>query len=370
MKTILIATGLYPPDIGGPATHTVFLEKHASELGLILKVVTFGRVRKYPPFFRHLIYLGLIIRASRGCEYLYALDAISVGFPVRVASLITRIPYILRVPGDYAWEQGQQRFGITETLDEFRTNSLRRPLPVRILSSLQSHVARNAKRVIVPSEYLKNVVCGWGVKEERITRIYSVLKELSTEEPSLLPFSPLLDTFIISTAARLVPWKGMRTLIDVVVRMRGDGLKVHLHIFGDGILKEELQNHASEVKARDIVTFHGAVSRDELAHGLKKSHAFVLNTSYEGLSHQLIEVMSLGVSIVTTPVGGNIELIEHERTGLLVPYDNSEALYEALVRLRQDPELRRTLTEEARKALSDFSEQRIVSELRALFVSL
>ncbi len=363
---LLIATGLYPPDIGGPATHTVFLEKHAHELGLELVVVPFGRVRKYPLIIRHIAYLFLLIQRSRGCAYLYALDTISVGVPARIASLLTRKPLILRVPGDYAWEQGRQRFGVTETLDEFRVHR-NHPRSVRTLQWLQEWVARGARHVVTPSEYMKDVVKGWGVPEKRITRIYSALKTLTPLGESL-PFSPLTDTFVVSTAARLVPWKGIHVLIDVIAELNREGIKMHLHIFGDGTSRDELMKHRGEVGAESQVTFHGAVSRDELAVGIGKSHAFVLNTSYEGLSHQLIEVMSLRVPIITTPVGGNVELIEHEKSGLFMSYNDSRALKDALVRLRQDPELRKSLAQKGEEQLSHFGEETIVGEFRAFFL--
>lgn len=366
---ILIATGLYPPDIGGPATYTVFLEKHASALGLELVVVPFGTVRKYPPLVRHCVYLFMLMRKSRGCDYLYALDTISVGVPTRIASMLTRIPYLLRVPGDYAWEQGQQRFGITETLDEFLTHTPS-SWQVRLMARLQAWVARGARHIIVPSDYMKGVVGAWGVPQNRISRIYSVLKEISTGDTQPTPFNPLTDTFSITTSARLVPWKGIDTLIDVVVLLRKEGFNVSLNIYGDGVKRKDLEAQVDTRGARSYITFHGAVSREILGPALKESHVFVLNTSYEGLSHQLIEVMSLGVPIVTTPVGGNVELIQQEKTGLLVPYNNAEALKDALIRLRQDGVLRTSLSREANVKVHDFTEAVIVEELKRFFSKL
>lgn len=361
---ILIATGLYPPDIGGPATYTVFLEKHAREIGIELVVVPFGVVRKYPPIIRHLVYLFLLILRSRGCMYLFALDTVSVGIPTRLASIMTRTPYLLRVPGDYAWEQGQQRFGVTETLDVFRTHTPR-SWRVRLLSRLQTWVARGATHIVVPSEYMKGLVTAWGVPRERVTRIYSVLHEMDNATPASR--TSHTDTFCITTSARLVPWKGIDTLIAVVASLVKDGVPVHLNVYGDGIMRTVLEAQVRTLGVEAAVTFHGAVSREVLARALTHADVFVLNTSYEGLSHQLLEVMSIGVPIVTTPVGGNCELIEHEQTGLFVPYNDREKLTEALIRLREDPHLGRVLGERARAKVSVFSEGVIVGEWRTFF---
>src|SRR3989338_3118004 len=110
---VLIATGLYPPDIGGPATYTRFLERHLPKHGIGLDVAAFTVVRKYPKVIRHIIYFFTLMRKGRHADIIYALDTISVGVPALVASYLLGKTLYLRVPGDYAWEQGQQRFGIT-----------------------------------------------------------------------------------------------------------------------------------------------------------------------------------------------------------------------------------------------------------------
>ncbi len=363
---LLVATGLYPPDIGGPATHTVFLEKHREALGLDLVVLPFAVVRQYPPVIRHILYVVRIVRSMRGCDALYALDTMSVGVPLMIASVLTRTRLILRVPGDYAWEQGQQRYGITETLDEFRTHT-KHPFPVRIMSFLQRMVAKRATHVIVPSNYMKEVVSGWGVPKEKITRVYSVLKEISVHSDAIQPTPP---PFVITSAARLVPWKGMQVLIDAVVSLHREGLPVFLNIIGDGVCRTDLEAHVKTADATEYIRFHGAQSREALGEKIFASHVFVLNTSYEGFSHQLLEVMSLGVPVITTPVGGNTELIADGKTGVFVPYNDTNALRDALRKLFIDSTLRETLATQAKASLVAFKEERIVSELRTVFQSI
>lgn len=363
---ILIATGLYPPDIGGPATYTVFLEKHAPRFGFELVVVPFGNVRRYPPVIRHLLYLVTLIRKSRGCDVIYALDTVSVGVPALIAHFVTRIPLMLRVPGDYAWEQGQQRYGVTETLDEYLTHP-RQPLPVRFMAWLQYQVARHAKHIVVPSDYMKGVVTGWGIDPEKITRIYSILKTIDVQGFAKERNN---EVFTVTTAARLVPWKGVARLIDAVVGLHRGGMPVKLVVIGDGVCRRELEARTASLEANAFVRFTGALPRTELGRELTASDVFVLNTSYEGLSHQLIEVMSLGLPIITTPVGGNIELITHEETGLMVPFNDTEALQDTLYRLYSDRVLGATLATNARKSVNKFHEDIIVEEFVRLMRSL
>jgi glycosyltransferase involved in cell wall biosynthesis len=303
---------------------------------------------------------------SRGVTAFYALDTVSVGLPVCVASFLVRKPYLLRVPGDYAWEQGQQRYGVTESLDTFQSIE-RYALPVRVLVFIQRLVAQRALHIIVPSEYMKGIASGWGVDVGRITRIYSVLKEVVVRESrETLRERFSYHDFVVTTAGRLVPWKGMKTLIDAVVLLHTKGVPITLEIIGDGVCKKELVEQIQGLSAEGYVYMRGMVSREELAERITASDAFVLNTAYEGLSHQLLEVMNLGVPIVTTPVGGNVELIKEGETGIFVPYDDREKIQEALEKLYTEPGSGKTRADRARMTLGMFREDVVITEFVTL----
>lgn len=156
----------------------------------------------------------------------------------------------------------------------------------------------------------------------------------------------------------------------MVVSLRAEGVPLFLNIIGDGVCRAELEAQTRASRATEYIRFHGALTREALGKEIVRSHAFVLNTSYEGFSHQLLEVMSLGVPVVTTPVGGNVELIKNDETGLFVPYNDKEALTSALKRLSTHSALREALREKAKASLVEFKEERIVSEFRILFQSI
>lgn len=360
---ILIATGLYPPDIGGPATYTVFLEKHLGKHGIDLKVIPYSTVRKYPRFIKHILYTYFLLRSVRSCNVLYALDTVSVGLPVMVASMLSRKPYMVRVPGDYAWEQGRLRFGITDTLDEYRVQKTNK-WTVRILASIQRKVVCKATHVVVPSEYMRGVVLEWGVSPERISRIYSVLKEVIVNESvELLREKYGYKDVVLLSAGRLVPWKGMSALIDVIIDLRTSGVPVSLEIFGEGACREELEEHVKRGQASSYIRIHNADTREELARRIKASNIFVLNTAYEGLSHILLEVMNLGTPIITTPVGGNTELIEHKVTGLFAEYNNHEDIKKSILEYIHTPLLTKKVSHEAHEYVQKFHEDVVVQDL-------
>ncbi len=364
---VLIATGLYFPDIGGPATYTKFLERHLPSRGVPITVVAFTGVRKYPKIIRHLVYTLQLIRQGRNADILYALDTVSVGVPVLIASFVLRKKMYLRVPGDYAWEQGQQRFGITETLDVYLTKK-DKPLPVRMLAWLQYHVAMHASKIIVPSEYMKGVVSTWGIQPKKITRVYSAFNPIvidTTKDDLRLQFG--YTGFVVLTAARLVPWKGISALIDATRTLKKSGVDIMLEIVGDGVLEIELRDYVKKQNIEDCVHLRGRLVKEELIQRVKAADVFALNTSYEGLSHQLLEVMDIGTPIMTTPVGGNVELIQDQKEGVLVPFNDVDAIVSALTSLKNDRQLAEGLVANAREKAKLFREESIIPEIVNLF---
>lgn len=360
---IVLATGLYPPEIGGPATYARMLEEKLPAHGYELTVVPFGQVRNRPKLLRHLAYVKLLWRQAKDADIVYALDPVSVGLPAWLVSFLRRKPFLLRVAGDYAWEQGQQRYGVTATLDEY-TKERQAPLKVKLLAALQAFVAKRAVRIVVPSGYLKHIVTTWGVPTERIQVIYSALFPLTvTASKAELRQQLSFANFVITSVGRLVPWKGFVALINVVAALRQAEKDVSLVIAGDGPQAEELAAHVQERGLSDEVRLVGRLSKDALGATIKASDCFVLNTGYEGLSHQLLEVMDLSVPIVTTTVGGNPELVRDGVSGLMVPFNDEAALQAAIERLMDNDTLQQRLVQNARVRTRDFAQENVVEQL-------
>lgn len=368
---ITIATGLYPPEIGGPATYAAMLEAELPARGIEVVTVPFGWVRHYPKIIRHFIYAWKLWQNSRQTDVIYALDPISVGLPAVFVARIKRIPFIIRLGGDYAWEQGRVRFGLTCTLDEFLNNTKDRPFAVKMFARIQTYVVSKAKQVIVPSEYLKSVVMKWGINEAKIKVIYSALYPLEVNTVRDVLREELAYSYpTIVSAGRLVPWKGFGGLIKVVAKLREHYPNISLVIIGDGEERQRLHDRAAELKLTGQVRFMGSLSKDALGAAIKAADVFVLNTAYEGLSHQLIEVMDIGTPIVTTRAGGNEELITDGVSGYLVEFNHEEELFEAIVRVLNHPESRERIVQTARGRSKQFAKETVVNEVVTLLQDL
>lgn len=250
-----------------------------------------------------------------------ALDPVSVGLPATWAARRANKPLVVKIGGDYAWEQGQQRFGVTQNLDQF-IQSTSVPFIVRILRRIQSYVVCHAVRIIAPSSYLKHVILTWGAIDENVTVIYNAVP---LESPGTVPESvaALARPFAV-TAGRLVPWKNIEGVIDAVTHIP----EMSLVIVGDGPHRSVLVEHSRKLGTR--VVFTGTLSHADLLATIKHADVFVLNSSYEGLSHLLVEASMLGVPIVATWAGGNAEIIEEGANGALVRVGDTAALTRAL----------------------------------------
>jgi glycosyltransferase involved in cell wall biosynthesis len=347
------------------------LESELPARGIEVETVPFGWVRGYPKAVRHIVYAWKLWRASKGADIIYALDPISVGLPAVWVARWRRVPFLVRLGGDYAWEQGRVRFGLEQTLDEYIEHMDAAPFFVRRLAALQTYVVSRAERVVVPSKYLKGIVHKWGVPSERIRVIYSALYPLEVRETRATLREQLGYAHpTIVSAGRLVPWKGFRVLIEVIARLRERYPHIALVIVGDGEERGRLEALVNRKHLGQHVRFTGSISKDALGATVKAADVFVLNTAYEGLSHQLIEVMDLGVPIVTTTAGGNPELITDGMQGYLVPFNDQELLAETICRVLDHPESRERMTQSARARSKDFEKGKVVEQLVQLLHSV
>lgn len=317
---IVFATPLYPPEPGGPATYAKLLEEEFPKRGIEVALVKFSDIRGLPPLIRHIAYALRLLKAGKGANLIFVQDTVSCGLPAALVALLRGLPLVVRVPGDYVWEQARQRFGVTSTIDDFQRE--KGPWQAEFLRSIQNWVVRRAKRVVVPSRYFAKLVAGWGVPESRIKVVYhgiTVPADLVT--PHERPKGKLAVT-----AGRFVPWKGFDKLIELIATMP----EWTLAIVGDGPDRPRLESLARTLNISERVIFPGVLSRKEALGWCASADAFVLNTSFESFSFQVAEAMAVGVPVIATTAGSIPEVLEAPAQGLLVAPDDLEGFRQAL----------------------------------------
>lgn len=335
--TVVVAAPLSPNESGGPASHLRWLLKEAQENAphARLGIVGFWEVRHLPAGVRHLAYLVRLLRASKDASLLYALDPLSVGVPAMVVSRARRAPLVLRVPGDFAWEQGMLRKQVADDVETFAKGAWRQaPLGVRVRAWLERKVAQTATLVIVPSKFVARLVEDWGVPPERVHVVPSVARapEPSGNKAALRAVMGIEGPLFIAVG-RLVPWKHFDAAVRAVRLVRRKAPKARLIIVGEGPERSALKELARKEGVKDTVQFAGALPADTTHRYIEAADALVLPSSYEGLSHTLLEAMALGTLVIASRAGGNAELVEDGAHGFLVPPGNPRALAAAMNRV-------------------------------------
>jgi len=285
--------------------------------------------------------------------------------PAAAIARWTRRPLVLRIVGDLAWEHATRHGRFDGTVDAFQTAPLRGRL--RRIRNLHRRAARRATRVLVPGDYLASIVGGWDVPADRIRVIPNALPPETGARPERDTARDSLGStgFRILAVGRLVPWKGFHHLVRALAAMPST---VHLDVLGEGPEDGRLRALASDLGLEHRVTFHGALDRDRVALHLAAADVLALPSTYEGLSHVLLEAMASGCPAVTTDVAGNPEVVRDEREGLLVPPSAPGRLAAALSRLLRDDALRARMAEGALRRSKDFSHDRMVDATEALLV--
>ncbi|MCX6787559.1 MAG: glycosyltransferase family 4 protein [Candidatus Kaiserbacteria bacterium] len=325
---IVIATPLYPPEIGGPATYAKLLIEGLPAKGIEIELVKFSEVRHLPKIIRHYAYYRRVLKAARHADVVLALDPVSVGLPAMCAAKKARKPFVVKIVGDYAWEQGVQRFGVMQNLDVF-VKTKQKNFFVRVLQKVQALVVSAAKYVIVPSPYLKDIILEWGIPEEKIRIIYNGIGL-----PPDVETQPKKEgEFLVVSAGREVPWKGFDAIRRVVEKHKHESWSVHIA---------------------------SGLPRAEALGWMKTADVFVLNSSYEGFPHALIEAMTLGTPVVATDAKFHRALLEHGKTGILIPIGDDSALERALLEIRNNPDAASERALAAQKRMDDFSLPRML----------
>jgi len=106
---IVIATGIYPPEVGGPSYYAKGLEDALRRVGHTVEVVVYGDLRRYPMGLSHLGYFFRIWPSLKGADAVIALDTASVAIPSWLAARLRRVPFVIRTGGDFVWEHYLER---------------------------------------------------------------------------------------------------------------------------------------------------------------------------------------------------------------------------------------------------------------------
>jgi len=241
---------------------------------------------------------------------------------------------------------------------------LRRRLAYRI-------IARTAKLVPVSQDLKRFIVDQVGMPASQLQVIYNGVKSITpVSDAEIERCRAELDLkpgiLVIGAVGSLYHVKGHRYLLDAMPAVLKRHPNVVLLLVGRGDLEVPLKEQAKRLGIEERVRFLGM--RQDVPKLLAVMDVFVLPSLSEGLSMALLEAMASGKPVVATRVGGNPELVDHGKTGLLVNSEDAEDLAGNLIKILHD----RTMLHEfgragADRVLRNFSMYQMVSKYRDLY---
>lgn len=377
---LIIATPIYPPEIGGPATYTKELCERLSDSNDITVITYTNSAEAFPntclipvgkgrPLsIRLILFFIRLLRAVHRSkpDLIYVQNAMAAGLPVALVHLITGVPFVLKFVGDEAWERATQHKFTTKRLEEFLTDP-EGPLRIRLMMLVQGFVLRRASVVTTPSRYLlQEIIRAYRIRPERGVVNYNAAEK--TEE---LPFPVTRVKHQIATTARLVKWKGIDGIIRATALLKEKFPDISLVVAGDGPERETLEKLIYELNVSDRVKLLGNVSRAETWRLRKQSEVYVLNSTYEGLPHTILTSFAAEIPTVATDIPGTNEALYHEKTGLLVNPGDDQGLAHAIEKILNDKKLARDLAENGTALLKEkFSWEAHLRTLGYIFKSV
>jgi glycosyltransferase involved in cell wall biosynthesis len=363
LMRILLLPGIWPPDVGGPATHgpdfARFLVEHGHEAHVVtmadgevtdrpVPVQTVSRGNPFPV--RYALLAARAARAARAADVVYATATYAAA---AAAATAARRPLVAKLVSDPAYERAR-RYGLFGgTLEEFQEAGGRR---VGALRRGRTRSLGRARSIAVPSAYLARIARGWGLDAGRIEVV-----------PNPAPAVPevVAETFEPGTlvfAGRLTRQKALGVALDAVARVPA----ARLVVIGDGEERAALERRAADAGLDGRIAFRGARPREEVLAALAGADAALLSSDWENLPHAAVESLAVGTPVVSTAVGGVPEVVEDGVNGLLVPPGRPDLLAGAIERLLDDDALRARLSAAAAPSVAALSREAVYGRLLGL----
>jgi glycosyltransferase involved in cell wall biosynthesis len=365
---VLVVSGIWPPDVGGPASHAPQVAAFLLARGHEVAVVTTAREQPAPqPYPVHWISRSLpkgLVHVRTGLEVTRRARAADVVYTTGMfgrsaaGAVLARRPYVIKLTADPAFERARRRGIVDGGVDEFQAED--GGLKVRVLRGARDAELRGAAHVFTPSTWLSELAVSWGVDAARV----SVLPNPAPVLPVLPPREELRASFgmngaTLAFAGRLTAQKALEVALEALARVDD----VALLIAGEGDRRGPLEAKTAELGLGSRVRFLGAVPRERIVELFRAADATVLSSSWENFPHTVVESLATGTPVLATATGGVAEVVRDGVNGLLVPSGDPEALAAAIRRYLGDEELRARLRDAAAPSVVEYAPERVFSRL-------
>lgn len=240
----------------------------------------------------------------------------------------------------------------------------------KLTNRLSTHIiaiTENVKEILTKLE---------GVNENKITIIHhgfdlNIMKQFSQEsiQQHLDRYFPNGKPFpIIGVVARFMEWKGIQYIIPAFSNFKKNYPNAHLVMANaSGPFKNELEKLLFQLPANSYTTIEFEKDMVSLYYLFDLFIHVPVSKRSEAFGQVYIEAMATGKSSIFTLSGIASEIIQHEHNALVVPYRDSTAITDSLLRLMKDPSLKEKISLQAKNDVSGFAIENMISKLEALY---
>ena len=318
---VLVTVGIFPPDIGGPATFVPKIAKYfQDELNYEIEILTLSdnknsninddfsvkRIdRNLPIIYRWLKTIFTIYKLGKNKDLIFVNG---LGTEATIANIFLKKKIIRKIVGDPVWERAYSKAKISESFDEFQVKNY--GLSISLQKKVRSFSIKKTDIVVTPSQHLKTFILNLGFKN----KIEIINNGVFIPEENTNIFTN--DQINITIVSRLVSHKNIEKIIKAISDLNSP--LINLNIIGDGPELNQLQKISLESNNKDNIIFHGKLNRDDINHIFLKSDIYIQASNYEGLPHSLLEAMSYGIPVLCTPVGECKEILGNEDRGYIL----------------------------------------------------
>jgi glycosyltransferase involved in cell wall biosynthesis len=372
---VVVVSGIWPPDVGGPASHAPEVAEFLGTRGHDVEVVVtagagpaprsfpvYWTSRRLPAGARHAASASLIAQRARHADVVY-----STGMFARtaIAARAVRRPYVLKLTGDPAFERSRWRGSVAGDVEGFQRGG--GGPQAYALRRLRNRVVRSAAFVFCPSDYLSRLAVEWGADPERVAVLPNpapMVEGLAGRDELRAAHGVGPRTLVF--AGRLTAQKSLGTLLAATAQVPD----ATLLLVGDGPEREAVAAAVRELGLESRVSLLGPQPRERTLELARAADAAVLSSAWENFPHAVVEALAVGTPVVATDVGGVAEVVQDGVNGLLVPPHDVDALAGALRRVLDDPPFRARLAASAAASVAAYSSELIYGRLEDVLVEV